>query len=379
MVVLFENNPPEGYVPLEGAKVSIGTISDITDETGFFELLEVPVGERTLVVKHEDYISIQQQVVVTEDAAQSSSVSNFRILNNPVLLALKTNTSDLSEVDFHFEALADDPNGQPFTPSIVWSVTGDGADIDPASGIFSAKKSGIFSVTAVINSTASSADGSISDTVNIKVEDEVVTITGSVTHENGTPVPNAQVYVEDNNLFVLTDSSGHYVLPGVPASTILTVIGSVSGGIAEGSTVVTVDNPNQSVEANIVIYTVLPGSTPAPAAGTGNVEGKVFESYDSVPIGNAYIVFYTLGVNSSSITEQNFPDKITSSNSTGDFTLADVPEGDCRLEFWRSESDYKAEPSNPLGFAGGTVVKDDTVTINITASPGTGDWQIEIE
>ena len=224
MILLFENNPPEGYGPLSGAKVTIAGVTGFTDENGYFLLEEIPVGIQILRAEHPDYVSLQQEVVVDSPEAPTTSLSNFRIVDDDLLLSLRTGSTQLPQASFHFEAAADDAEGLTYKPDVSWIVNSPDATID-SEGIFQTEKDGTYTITATTSSGMTSSQGlNASDTVNVRVENDIITIFGTVTYSNGQPLSNAYVSVENNNYFAVTDGYGNYELNGVPDTSPLTVI-----------------------------------------------------------------------------------------------------------------------------------------------------------
>jgi len=312
MILLFENNPPEGYGPLPGATVAIEGVSTLTDESGYFLLENVPVGTHLLTASHPLYISIQQEVIVS-GTEEPAGMSNFRILDGSLLLSIETVATMLTDTTFHFEASALDPEGNAFQPAVSWSVDSPDATID-SNGIFTTTISGSYNVTAIINSVSSSQEGQVSDMVTVRVEEKVVSLFGTVTDSSGKPLPYVKVSVKDNNLFVTTDENGNYELPGVPASSVLIVEGSMPGQY--GNTNIIVDDISQPVQVDIVLE---PVSGPTAVPETGSIYVKTLENDGIIPIGSSYVVFYSL-THPSGLSGQGIPDRTGSTDGSGTYT-----------------------------------------------------------
>jgi len=364
MIILPHNNPPPGYSMAPGAIVSIegynGTVT--TDESGFFRFDEVPVGIRKLKVEHPNFISLQQEVVVTEEGSENRPFSGFKIVpEGPVTLSLLKDTIQIPQADYYFETYGLDPNNVAMRPSATWSVNSTHATIDP-NGVFRTTEVGRYTVTAT-----STLDPSISDTIEITVVEQSLVLQGKVTNISGTPLPGAEVTVKETNLLTETNSEGNYILRGVPATTVITVNAKVLRG--EGSTTVTVEDFTQPVTVDIVIHylSLTPGTIPTAVAGKGNITGKTYETDPNSPLINSFVAFYTLNPSSSYFTGQASPDATAISDINGIYTFTDVPAGPCRLEFWRNEADYNSMPDKPLGAVNETVVAGETKTIDIPA------------
>ena len=365
MIFLPHNNPPEGYEMAPGATVSIegheGTVT--TDENGFFRFDDVPVGIRNLIVEHPEFVSIQQDVVVTEEGSQDRAFTDFKIVpDGPLTLSMFVDIIDVPQADYTLETYGLDPNGTAISPSATWSVTpADKASVDP-NGVFRTTNPGRYRVTAT-----SVLDTSISDTVDITVLERAMTVQGTVTTQEGTPVVGATITVEEVNLTTKTDSDGHYVLYGVPAASVITVRAEYA--LRSGETTVAVDDPTQPVEVNIVITAsaITPFTTLTPGGGTGNVSGQTFEYDGTTPMGNTFVAFYSISNpnynSSSSLTGQASPNLTTTADGGGNFSFTGVPSGQCRVEFWRSEADYNSDPANPAGAANDSVISGGTITV----------------
>ena len=363
MILLPHNNPPEGYEMAEGATVSIegyaGTV--ITGSDGFFRFDEVPVGIKDLTVEHPNFISIQQEVVVTEDGSENRPFTGFKIVpDGPVTLSLLKDVIEVPQADAYFETYGLDPNDVEIRPSATWTVSpSKNAEIDP-NGAFRATDTGVYKVTAT-----SVLDPSVSDTVNITVVEYTMIVQGTVTDTAGQPVSGASITVEETNLLTKTDENGSYILEGVPATSVITV--SAEYLSLTGSSSKTVDDFNNPVTVNIKVSSSStdPFASPTVSAGTGSLEGITYGAGGTVK-GSSFLAFYSVANLSGSLNAQASPDRTTVSDGNGYYFFTDVPAGDCRIEFWDSEADYNSQPQNPLGAVNETVVKDTVKIINIT-------------
>jgi len=363
MILLPSNNPPPGYSMAPGVIVSIegytGTVT--TDANGFFRFDEVPVGIRKLKAEHPNFISIQQDVVVTEDGSEGRAFTGFKIVpDGPVTLSLLIDFIEVPQANYYFETYGLDPNGTAIRPSATWSVNSPDAVIDP-NGAFRTTKAGRYIVTAT-----STLDTSISDTVEITVVESTMTLQGYVTEEtSGSAVPGAEVTVNEVNLVARTDENGYYILSGVPAMSVITV--NAKSASTQGSQTITVEDPTQPVEVNVTVHRIIPGpgGTMTPSLTTGNIVGTIYENDGNTAVGNAFVAFYSLST--SGLSGLSTPNQTTFSDPNGYFSFTGVPSGGCRLEFWRSESDYNSQPGSPAGAQNGTIPPGGEVRIDIVS------------
>jgi len=372
MVLLFSNNIPEGYSPLEGATVTIEGITTTvtTDKDGFFRFDDVPVGIRKITVTHPLYTSIQQEVMVTEEGAGARSFTGFKIVpDGPVSLTLFKDIIDVPQANFSFDTYGLDPNSTAFEPSATWSVNSENATID-ADGNFHTTVAGTYTVTAT-----STLDPSVSDTVEITVVEYTIKIYGIVRRTDGNPVSGASVNVDGTTSLTTTDSSGNYTLFWVPALSSVTVTATAPG--LEGSQTSSVTDPTQPVEVNITVQnTSQPhGGTPTPVSTKGNVSGIATET-DGTSIPAAYLAFYSLiSPSESTLTSQGVPYSTSISDPNGFFQFLNVPAGECRIELWRSESDHMADPNNPLGWQEFTLSAGESKTVSIQPYVAEATWK----
>ncbi|MEQ8191101.1 MAG: IPT/TIG domain-containing protein [Candidatus Eremiobacterota bacterium] len=249
MIMLYTNNPPANYKALSGATVTIGGVSGNTNSDGSFNLTGIPVGVNRLTVEHMSYVSIAQDVPVS-DPNSYNGYTDFKIIPSNHLLPIGIGGT------FQFSSYATGSNNTVIRPDTTWSVTGDIGTIGSNTGIFTATKAGTGFVHAV--------SGSSSAQVPVTVVAGTGTLYGHVTYNNQ-PDPNATVYVEGFGAYVKTDPNGYYFLPGVP-STNIKVIGEGQTGVTKltGTTEVNLGT-GETKEANIVL---VGAGTPTPSHGT---------------------------------------------------------------------------------------------------------------
>jgi len=96
----------------------------------------------------------------------------------------------------------------------------------------------------------------------------------------------------------------------------------------------------------------IPTSTPSPAKG--NIRGMVLDVNNN-PLNGIFVAFYSYDYPAGRDTGKISPDKTTSTNSKGEFTFENVPQGDFRLEAWRSGSDYTGNLSVPISSVNSTL------------------------
>ncbi len=284
MIVLFTNNPPANYKALSGATATIDNVSVATKEDGSFTISGVNSGLKILTIEHPYWVSIQQEVPVADPNSSGSSFSNFRI--SPDILLSPVGTGGICQ----FAAYGDGEKGL-VTPAATWTVSGDIGTIS-STGIFTATKAGTGTVKAI--------SGSSSAEVSVTVVEGTGTVTGTVTH-NGQGVGNIKVYIENTNIYTVTDGSGHYDMNGVPSTTV-TVIADNSGQTGSAQAVVTAGS---QVTANIVITGAVttptqPHPTITPGAGNWSTPVKVSDGTAAgrnpsilvKPSGDSYLFWY---------------------------------------------------------------------------------------
>jgi hypothetical protein len=259
---------PPGYKPAKGAKVIIvnsdGSIREgIADENGRFKIENVEVGIKQIKIEKEGYVSIEQSTVVSLPD-EGTSFSNFRIVpDGTVILSLYKKIIERPQANFYFHSYGKDPNGNPFSPDVIWSVDDGNATIDSL-GHFRTETFGTYTIKATSKFDSTKVAGVI-----IKVYELSIKVYGYVKDPSGNPIMDANVRVHNINLYTKTDVKGYYELSGVPLLEKLTVIAEKNG--AMGLSTVPVANPDVPVEANIVIDPSVAVETPTPEP-TVNVE-----------------------------------------------------------------------------------------------------------
>ncbi|MEQ8171524.1 MAG: SUMF1/EgtB/PvdO family nonheme iron enzyme [Candidatus Eremiobacterota bacterium] len=334
MIVLYSNNPPSGYHGAEGATVTIGGVKGTTDGKGYFNLSGLPVGLNTLTVEYGSFVPIEQPVVVADPNGSSVSFSGFKVIPERLLCPVGIGGT------YQFSVYAADSNGNPVIPSATWSVEGDIGTVS-STGIFTATKSGIGKVVAV--------NGSNRSEVSITVTDGSGTVKGAVTY-NGNGLSGVKVKAENFTNYAITDGSGNYVLPGIPSNPVTVIATGTDGKSGTGYGSVPAGG---EVEVNIVLTGNPVTPTPVLTPGDiprGDIGGKIVEYDGTTPIGGAFVVFYSYSYPSgSSLEGSSVPLKTATADSGGNFAFTGVPQGACRVEFWRSESEYNGSPGSPFG------------------------------
>jgi hypothetical protein len=372
MVVLTENLPPENYKPAAGATVYIEgtTLTAKTGDDGFFKLTDIPAGITTLKVEYPDFLPFEEKIVVTDPNAGITTFNTLKIIPEQVLMPVGVGGT------VEFTAYGETQGNIPVIPDTNWAVVNDIGTIDKY-GIFTAKKSG----TGLIIATS----GSKRAEVTVTVVEKVGTIKGHVKY-NGNSVTDAQIKVNGTNQYTMTDSNGNYILPGIPATDVTVTATSSSTG-KKGSLNVTVPAGGEiTLDINLEDITpfpdpLTPTPTGTPVMPVGNIQGKLLEYDGTTPVVNGYILFYSYLYPAMKESKAN-PNAITSSDSSGNYTFSNIPQGSGLIECWRSESDYTADPNNPfaktdVNVVNGTTVVDikslyaptPTVTPEATATP----------
>jgi len=349
MVVLYSNNPPPGYHAAEGAVVTIDGVKGTTDGKGYFYLSGLPAGLNSLTVEYGSFVSTEQPVMIPDPNGSTASFSNFNVIPERLLCPPGRGGT------YQFGVYASDCNGNPVIPSATWSVEGDIGTVS-STGIFTATKSGTGKVVAV--------NGTFRSEASITVTDSSGTVKGDVTC-NGIGMSGVKVKAENFTNYAVTDSSGHYVLPGIPSNPVTLIATGTDGKTGTGYGVVPAGG---EVEVNIVLTGSVATATPVITPGDiprGNIGGKVVEYDGTTPIGGAFVVFYSYSYPSgSSLEGSSVPLKTVTADMGGNFLFTGVPQGACRIEFWRNESEYNASPSSPFG-AVNDVVTAEGKTISV--------------
>jgi len=253
MIMLYTNNPPAGYGAASNATVTIAGTSVTTKSDGNFYITGLPVGINTLTAEHPSYISIAQEVPVIDPNANSTQFKDLKITPDKLLSSVGIGGT------FQFSAYGTGNEGTIVEPPVTWSVNSDIGTID-STGIFTAKKSGTGSVKAV--SGGSSAE------VPVTVSESTGTVFGTVTYNN-IPLANAEVRVDGSSLYTITDSTGHYSLSSIPATSVK-VIAKDKANNREGSSLATVPAGGQA-EVNIVLLGIIPTAIPTDIVPTPTV------------------------------------------------------------------------------------------------------------
>ena len=291
MIMLYTNNPPPGYKPLPGATAKIAGVSMTTDGNGYFHITGLPVGLQNLSIEHPSYVSIEQQIPISDPNTSSVTFNNFNVTPSNLLIPIGIGGI------FQFSSYATSSNGTLVKPLTSWSVIGDIGTIGEETGIFTATKAG----TGFIRATS----GSSSSQTPVTVVNGTGTVYGYLTY-NSQPVKDATVYINGFTQYTITSIEGSYIIPGIPATTV-EVIGKYqisdpnyspptcpscsertdmeASNVLYGTTIVTVPSGGQ-VEANIVLVNKIdaptPGqATPFPTAGTPTLT-PVFTATPSV-------------------------------------------------------------------------------------------------
>ncbi|MEQ8170510.1 MAG: carboxypeptidase-like regulatory domain-containing protein [Candidatus Eremiobacterota bacterium] len=244
MIMLYTNNPPAGYGPGSNATVTIAGTSVNTKSDGSFYITGLPAGINTLTVEHPSYISIIQDVPVADPNANPAQFKDLKITPEKLLSSFGIGGT------FQFSACATGNEGTIVIPSVTWSINGDIGNID-SNGIFTAKKAGTGSVKAT--------SGGSSVEVPVTVTEGTGILYGTVTYNNN-PVVNAYVRVDGSSLYTRTDSTGHYSIPSIPATSV-TVKAKDETNKQEGSAQATVPAGGQA-EVNIVLLQIIPTVIP---------------------------------------------------------------------------------------------------------------------
>jgi len=359
MIIIPVGEPPPGYQMAEGAVVTLegatGTVT--TGSDGKFSFVDVPVGIKNLRVDMPGFISIQQEVVVSEENTGSNSFTGFKIVpDGPITASMFVDRISVPQANVYFETYGLDPNGNAIKPDALWSVTPEDTEVTISpEGVFRSTKEGRFTVTAT-----SVLDNSISTSVQITVVEYAMTVQGSVTDESGNPVAGATVQINESNLVATTDANGSYIIPGAPASSVIRV--TAVAALRKGTAASIVNDFTQPAVINVVIKPVTPGPPPS-----GGIMGRVYQIDEVTPIAGAYVAFYSLTFSANSLTAQATPDLLTITDLNGDYSISDVPEGACRLEMWPTEASYNSSPNGPIGIADASVIAGTVITVNINS------------
>ena len=227
----FWDNLPQCYEPLSNAKISIEQRNICTPRGGCFSFKDLPIGRNILKVEHPDFISLVQEIVITDPNFNDKSPASLNIIPKQVLMQ--------TETIIHFAVYGITSTGNYIKVPKDWTVAGDIGTVSN-DGIFAAIKSGSGTIKAINNNLSVEA--------NITVVDSVGTIKGVFSHNNS-PVKNVEVHIENTNLYTITDREGKYTIPGVPATEVTVKINSSEFKDCFATVVV---KPLEEVTADIV-------------------------------------------------------------------------------------------------------------------------------
>ncbi len=312
--------------PIAGATVAYGGASTSTDSNGNYTLANVQVGTVTVAVTAAGYQGATQNVTVT---ANATVTANFTLAANAVPGTVTGSVRNISNND----------------PVIGATVTFSG-------GTTTTNSSGAFSFSNVAAGTyafTASATGYLTRSQTFTVSGpttitmQIATagiVTGKVNLNSGTAAVGATVTLTGgdlvNTVTLTTNSTGNYTSTWIPIGK-YTLTVSLSG-YASQSVPVTV--PNGTV--TVPLITLSPGT-----ASTGTISGTVTSSEGS-PLSGA-TVSYSGGS--------------TATNSSGSYTLTNVPAGAIMLT--ASAGGYQSSTQSV------TITANNTTTANFSLAPST--------
>lgn len=331
-----------GGNPVSGASVSVVDQNNVqiqsvlTDSQGTYTASGLPPGNYNVVVNAQDFQSAIAGAIVAADA---TTVVNVSLTPNPGSI-----TGTISPV---------------LQNTIVQLYTGQGVFIQSTLADSSGNYQflnlapGNYIVTASAPDYTTESAGAVvvsnaASTVNLTINPNPASISGTVLDPNGAPVPNAIVRVVDANETLLglagTDADGAYAIGNLPPGS-FTVIASASS-FGSDLTGVTLQPGGNVQNVNFTL-------TPDP----GTLSGLVFNQSNGAPLpGATVVVRQATGSGIIAATVTSGPD--------GNFLVQGLSPGSYTVT--ASLSDFGT------GTTGATVVSDTVTTANISLVQLTG-------
>ncbi|WP_256762422.1 carboxypeptidase regulatory-like domain-containing protein [Cohnella sp. WQ 127256] len=321
-----------GNSPIDGASVSIGNISAVTDSTGKYTLSNVLAGSQTVSVSSTGYNAGTATVTVT--AGQSVSAGNI------VLTPVQTTGTVTGAV----YGPGNSPiNGASVSIGGISAVTGAQGqytliNVPAGSQTITVTRAGYNNGTANVTVTAGQSV-SASDIVLSAVQ-TTGSVTGAVYGPGNSPISGATVSIGGSS--AVTSAQGEYTLSNVLAGSQTINVSKV--GYNNGTANVTVI-AGQSVSASDIVLSVV--------QTTGTVTGAVFGTDDD-PISGATVSIGGI----SAVT-----------GAQGQYTLSNVPAGSQTINV--SKAGYNNETANVTVTAGQSVSAS-VIVLSVSAVQTTG-------
>jgi sugar lactone lactonase YvrE len=282
LIVSFDSTVPSGYMPVAQVDVYVDNSSSSmeTDSSGRFLLSNLSIGFHIIRLKYLSYQSAEYAVIVSvENTLNKIPVANFKIVpQNNLTLYLQGEF-----VSYQLDTYADNIFGNIIHPQTSWTVDDSTNAFILDNGMFFARKTGTYNITA-----AAKDDETLFDKLTIRVENKIITVTGTVKDGNDNPVSGA--YVSCCNQFTVTDVSGNYKLY-VPYDYIITLTATTLDG-GYGTAEISVGDNDFTVELDILLaYPAYDYVFVTKWGGTGSGDSQFSEPHGitSDSSGNLYI------------------------------------------------------------------------------------------
>ena len=280
LIVSFDQTVPSGYMPVAQVDVYVDNSSTAmeTDSSGRFVLSNLSIGFHIIRLKYMSYQSAEYAVIVSvEDTLNKIPVTNFKIVPQGNLTLYLQGEF----VSYQLDTYADNIFGNIIRPETMWIVDDSTNAFILDSGMFFAKKAGTYNITAIAKD-----DETLFDKLTIRVENKIITVTGTVKDGNDNPVSGA--YVSCYNQFTITDGSGQYKLY-IPYNYILTLTATTADG-GYGTADVSVGDNDFTVELDIPIaYPAYDYVFVTKWGGAGSESGQLNEPHGITSSGDGII------------------------------------------------------------------------------------------
>lgn len=332
LVVLTTSITPSGYQPVPGAKVYPETNPDnimTTDNSGKFtydfgisnQRESNPV--KNIIEPHGNFAGYAPVYVIACPLADNPSQVTKLILH-PNAKNIKTG----EVIQLYAKALTTDGQEKYIDPTrVVWQVDNEAVGTISSTGVFT----GVGEGTAYITITSGSLN--CTGKVFVRSAQTTYTLSGTVTDSSGNPVSNADVTIAGFSTVGVSGTGGNYSIPGLPANTNLDILVYYLG--------VPRYNATLSISGNTTYNITLQNQ----AIQTGGITGIVTNT-EGAPIEGVLVSYGDWG---------------TTTDSSGQYTLAGIPTGEYLFRFdklnYVSKSLYQAITANQ------------NTTLNVTMAP----------
>jgi hypothetical protein len=169
LMVSFDPNVPSGYMTVAQVDVYVDNSSTAmeTDASGRFVLSNLSIGFHIIRLKYMSYQSAEYAVIVSvENTLNKIPVANFKIVPQGAMTLYLQGEF----VSYQLDTYADNIFGNIIHPATIWTVDDSTNAFILDNGMFFAKKTGTYYVTAVAKD-----DEKLFDKLTIRVENKIIT------------------------------------------------------------------------------------------------------------------------------------------------------------------------------------------------------------